>query len=385
MVDGTQLKNFRMKHIAVNTRLLLKDRLEGISRFAYEVLKRMVEQHPNIQFSFFFDRAYDQQFIFGENVNAYVIPPQARHPVLWYLWFHVMSKRKLNQLKPDIYFSPEFYHTNHPDIPQIPVFHDIAYEHYPEDIAKWASKYCRYYSPIYAKQAAHILTVSEYSKQDISTHYHLDSEKISVVYNGASTHFRPLLLEEKKQVWAKYTEGHEYFYFVGTLQPRKNIVKLLSAFDRFRSSTHAPVKLLIVGRKGWQYFDALQTYHRMRFKDEVHFTGFVSDQELVRITAAAIGLCYVPYLEGFGIPILEALQCDTPVICSHVSSMPEVAGEAALLVDPNSEEEIANAMQDLYQNESLRATLILKGREQRRHFSWDKTYKKVWEVIERFL
>lgn len=380
------VKNKRISpHIAVNTRLLLPNRLEGISRFAYEVLKRMVERHPEIQFSFFFDRTFDAQFVFGENVTPYVLPPQARHPVLWYTWFHFVTPLMLKRTQADIYFSPEFYLSSYSKIPQIPVFHDIAYEHYPEDIGKWASRYCRHYSPIYAKKAAHILTVSEYSKQDIAAQYQLQEDKISVVHNGASNLFKPLHAPERQQVRDYYTDGQPYFYFVGTLHPRKNIVKLLQAFEAFRAEVNEPAKLVIVGRKGWQYLDALQTYERMQFKDDVRFTGFVADTELAKIAASALGLCYVPYLEGFGIPILEAMNCDTPVICSNLSSMPEVAGDAALLVNPNREDEIALAMTKLFKDEALRHSLIIKAQQQRQKFSWDQTYEKVWKVLSSYI
>ncbi|RMG26404.1 MAG: glycosyltransferase family 1 protein [Bacteroidetes bacterium] len=372
-------------HIAVNTRLLLKDRLEGISRFTYEVLRRLTTRHPEVHFSFIFDRPYDESFIFGANVEPHVLFPQARHPVLWHSWFHFSTPLLLRRLKPDLYFSPEFYLSGAKDLPQVPVFHDLAYEHFPEDIGRWAAAYCRHYSPRYARKAAHILTVSEYSRQDLATRYQLPLEKISVVYNGASEHFRPMPEAEQAVVRARYSRGCPYFYFVGTLQPRKNISRLLRAFDQFRAGVSEPVKLLVVGRKGWKYREAMQTYEQMRFKEEVVFTGFVSDEELAGLAASALALCYVPYLEGFGIPVLEAMYCDTPVICSNLSSLPEVAGQGAMLVDPFKEEDIARAMQAVYADAGLRQQLIEAARLQRQQFSWDQTSQRVWQVLSRFL
>lgn len=374
-----------MPHIAVNTRLLLSHRLEGISRFGYEVLQRMCMQNPDVHFSFFFDRAYNPDYVFGPNVTPYHLPPQARHPLLWHAWFHWQVPRKLSQLKPDVFFSPEFYLSSHPSIPQVPVFHDLAYEHYPKDIAAWASHYCRKYSPIYAHRAAHLLTVSQFSKQDIVDRYAVPEEKISVVYNGASRIFHPHTAEQQAATRRDFSDGKPYFHFVGTLHPRKNIEHLLLAFDQFRDQVDSPVKLLLVGRKGWQYEGAMRTYESMTHKEDVHFTGFVSDADLNRLYGASLGLCYVPYLEGFGIPLLEAMHSETPIICSKLTAMPEVAGEAAVLVDPFSKDEISAGMIRLYQDIAFRQALIEAGRIQRSKFSWDRTYEKVWQVLERFL
>ena len=201
-----------MKHVAVNTRLLLPGKLEGISRFAFEILTRMVKAHPEVEFSFLFDRAYDSKYIVGENVNAYIIPPQSRHPILWYAWFHYMLPRKLSKLKPDVFFSPEFYLTNHPNIPQVSVIHDLAYEHFPEDINRLASWYCRKYSPRYAQAAKHILSVSEFSKQDIAQLYGTDPNKISVVYNAAGEQFKPIDETSKQAVRDSFSQGQSLIF-----------------------------------------------------------------------------------------------------------------------------------------------------------------------------
>jgi glycosyltransferase involved in cell wall biosynthesis len=372
-------------HIAVNTRLLLSHRLEGIGRFAYEVLSRMVQNNPDVRFSFFFDRKYDPAMVMGSNVTPYVLPPQARHPVLWHTWFHLVLPMKMRQIKPDLFFSPEFYLTGAKNIPQIPVFHDIAYEHYPKDIARFASWHCRTFSPKYAEKAAQILTVSEFSKQDIINEYGTLEDKISVVYNGASKGFKSVSADEQQQIREKYTDGNPYFHFVGTIQPRKNLENLLRAFDHFKTQQASPVKLLLVGRKGWQYAGAMETYEAMHYKEDVIFTGFVPDEELNSIYGASLALCYVPYFEGFGIPILEAMHSETAVICSDAASMPEVAGEAAMMVDPFSPEAIAYAMKQLWLDPQYRTVLIEKGRLQREKFSWERTYDLVWAELSQYI
>ncbi|MEM6633392.1 MAG: glycosyltransferase family 1 protein [Bacteroidota bacterium] len=372
-------------HIAVNTRLLLPGRQEGISRFAIEVLRRMTQRNPDVNFSFFFDRTYDPTYVFHSNVQPYVLPPQARHPVLWYTWFHGVASWKLRQLTPNVFFSPEFYLCPNAQLPQVPVFHDLAYEHYPEDIGKWAARYCRKYSPQYAQSATKILTVSEYSRQDIVYQYGIEEGKIHVVYNGVGENYAPIPTQEREKVRERYSQGCPYFLFVGTVQPRKNLETLLKAFDIFRSKVSIPIKLLIAGRRGWQVEKVIETYQLMQNRDEVAFTGFVPEEDLPKLYGAATALCYIPYLEGFGIPLLEAMACDCPILCSNVSSLPEVAGEAALQVDPFDTEQISQGLMRLWTDKVFRENLIKKGREQKKNYSWDRTYDEVWKVLQQFL
>lgn len=375
-----------MPTLAVNTRLLLPGRIEGISRFAYEVLTRMVKRHPEVTFHFLFDRPYAKEMVFGSNVIPHHVPPPARHPVLWYAWFHISTRLKLARLSPDAYFSPELYHSFHPGIPQLPVFHDLGYEHFPEDVTGSHGRYFRHYSRKYAQAAHHLFTVSEYSKQDIVDTYGILPEKITVVHNGAGSGFQPISSPEEKQaIRDRYTAGKPYFYFVGTLQPRKNVHSLLKAFDRFRSQVEEDWQLLIVGRKGWKYAEAEQAYEQMTYREAVQFTGFVPDDALKKIGAASEGLVYLPRFEGFGIPLLEALHMEVPVISSNLTAMPEVVGDAALLVDPYDIDAVAKCMARLAHSPELRHELVAKGRLQRANFSWDKTYERVWGELEKWL
>lgn len=370
-----------MKHIAVNTRLLLPSGIEGIGRFSIEILKRMVENHPETQFSFFFDRQYDEKYIFGPNVTPYVLIPQARHPFLFLWYFELSVARKLRQLKPDVFFSPDGYLSLRSSIPQVPVFHDLAFEHYPEDVKKIEAWHYRRYFPRYAKKAAQIIAVSEYTKQDIRDRYSVASDKIDVVYNACADHFQSLPIDQHAAIRDQYSEGKPYFHCVSAIQPRKNLDNLIAAFDQFKAQTGAEHQLLIVGRKAWDFEKVIHSYTKSAYQKEIHFTGFVSDEDLNRIYNASFGLVYVPYFEGFGLPIVEAMQCDTPVITSRVSSMPEVAGDAALLVEPRDVASISGAMQRLYQEDGLAEQLVHKGNERRAAFSWDRSAEKVWNVL----
>lgn len=371
--------------IVVNTRLLIKNKLEGIGWFTYETLKRITQSHPEHHFTFIFDRDFDQEFIFSDNITPLVLSPQARHPLLFYIWFEFSITKILKDLKPDLFLSPDGYLSLSTDVKSLAVIHDLNFEHYPKDLPFLVRKYYQHFFPKFAHKAARIATVSEYSKQDISTTYGISSDKIDVVYNGAGDFFAPVSNPEKQDTKQKYTHSSDFFLFIGSLHPRKNITRLFLAFDEFKKSTPSDVKLLIVGEKYWWTSEIEHAYKNMQFKEEVLFTGGLPHKELQNIIASALSLVYVSYFEGFGIPILEAMQCDVPVITSNITSMPEVARDAALLVDPFSVDSIKEAMLKIAKDASLRNTLIEKGRERRKAFSWDKTADLLWKSIEKTL
>ncbi len=372
-------------HIVVNTRLLLPGTTEGIARYAIEVLQRMTQRHPEVRFSFLFDRPFSEEFIFADNVTPHVVYPPARHPLLWYTWFHGTAKQKALRLRPELYFSPEFYLSHLPGTPTVAVFHDVAYERYPDILSPLYGWYVRRFSRIYQAQADHILTVSAFNKQDIHDVYGTPWDKISVAYNGVSDFFQPIPEAQKQQVRARYSQGQPYFVFVGTIQPRKNLDNLLLAFDRFKQEYPSPVKLLIVGKKGWQYEGIYQTYQAMYHREEVIFTGPKYGAELNELYAASLGLTFVPYYEGFGIPIIEAMRAEAPVLCAHASCMPEVYGDAAYEVDPFDVEGISVGLRRLYQEPALREQLIARGRERHQRYTWDGCYRASWAALERFL
>ena len=366
--------------IAVNTRLLLKGKLEGIGWVACETLKRIVLAHPEVEFYFLFDRQPDPMFLFADNVKPVVLFPQARHPFLFIWFFEFSVARALRKIKPDLFYSPDGYLSLRSKVPQMVEFHDLNFEHFPNDMPKIHLWHYKKFFPKFAHKASRIVTVSEFSKQDIVDCYQVDPGKIDVAYNGVNEIFKPLPDAEKEGIRAKYSDGHPYFMFVGSLHPRKNLARLFAAFDRFKARHQNDVKLLIVGEKRWWTEPIQKAFEAMHCQEEVIFTGRLSAEDLHKVTAAALASVYVSYFEGFGIPILEAFKCDTPVITSNVTSMPEVAGDAALLVDPFNEEAIAEAMRKML-DESVRAELIAKGRERAKDFSWDQTAETIWQSL----
>jgi glycosyltransferase involved in cell wall biosynthesis len=367
--------------IAVNTRLLLKGKLEGIGWFTYQTLKRMVENHPEHEFIFIFDRAYDESFIFGKNVKPVVVGPPARHPVLFYLWLDWSVAFVLRKYKVDVFLSPDGFGTLNSKVPTCLVIHDLAFEHYPDHLKTSHSIYFRKFTPKFAQKAKRIITVSEYSKQDIATRYHIPTDKIAVSNNAAHDEYVPLSWETQEEVKAKYSDGCEYFIFAGALHPRKNVVNLLKAFIRFKKRNGSNMKLIIVGRMAWNYKEVVEMKNEMPFKNEVIWLGYLDVNELAIVMGAAYALVYASLFEGFGIPIIEAYKCGVPAIVSNTSSMPEVAGDAALVVDPKDYHDIADKMSLLYKDEVLRSELSKKALIQTQKYTWEKASKILWQNI----
>ncbi len=371
--------------IAVNTRLLQKGKLEGIGWFSYETLKRITVAHPEHQFIFIFDRPFNSDYIFADNVTPIVVGPPTRHPFLWYLWFQFQIPRMLKKYNADLFLSPDGYISLRTKVPQLAVMHDINFVHRPEDLPWLTAKYYNHYFPKFAKIATRIVTVSMYSKEDITRLFKVDYDKIDVVYDGINQSFSPTSHEEQIATRNKYTNGDPYFLFVGALHPRKNISGLLMAFDAFKTIEKSNVKLVIVGGEMFKTGDIYDTYENTRFKEDIIFAGRVSTEELHQILGAALALTFVPFFEGFGIPVVEAMSAGVPVLCSNTTSIPEVGGNAVLYTDPCRTDEITEAMYKMANDENLRKDLIKKGSIQKDKFSWEKTAENLWVSIEKAL
>jgi len=371
--------------IAVNTRLLLKDKLEGIGWYTFETLSRIVAQHPEHEFYFLFDRDYSEEFVFSKNVRPIVINPPTRHPVLWYIWFELKLPKVFKKLKIDLFLSPDGFLSLASKTPSIAVIHDINFEHYPKDLKFSHSKFYRRFFKKYAHKASRIVTVSDYSKHDICETYNIKPSKIDISLNGVNNSFHSIGLQKQIATRKKYSNGKDYFLFVGALHPRKNIKRLLTAFDQFKSATSSSNKLLIVGAKMWWNDELKSCFDQLTSKEDVIFTGRKSLEELNALYSSALAFCFVPYFEGFGIPIIEAMKCGCPVITSNCTAMPEVAGEAALLVNPFEVNEITDAMIKLNSNNELRADLSEKGQIHAQKFSWNSTADNLWKSIETVL
>jgi glycosyltransferase involved in cell wall biosynthesis len=360
-------------------------KLDGIGWFTFETLKRIVIAHPEIQFIFLFDRKYSQEVIFAENVTPVVLGPPTRHPVLWYLWFEWRIWAYLKRKKPDLFLSTDGFLSLRAKTPSVAVIHDINFEHRPGDLPWLVRKYYRYYFPRFAIKATRIVTVSEFSRRDIINQYEVPEEKVNLAYNGVNERYNPLTENQAVEVRKKYTGRSPYFVFVGSIHPRKNITNLLKAFQLFKDENKGNYKLVVVGEKFFLTGPMEEQLEKMKNKKDVIFTGRLTPEQLNEVLGAAWAMTFVPYFEGFGIPIVEAMKCDIPVITSKTTSLPEIAGDAAIFASPESPGSIRDGMIRMVREKGLREELIEKGRERRKHFSWDHTAEKLWNSVQQVL
>ena len=360
-------------NIGINARHLIKDRLEGIGWYSFEILKRLIKLMPSHQFIFFYDRK-TTFLISGENITNIIISPPARHPFLFKIWFNFLLPKAFKKHQIDLFFSPDGFVSLNVDIYQVGVIHDLNFEHYPEDLPKNILKYYKKYMPLFAQKANKVITVSNYSKNDIVNKYKVKSEKIKVIYNGGNETFKPLS-EEKTKIFQTNNSNRPYFIYVGSLHKRKNIERMLKAFQAFNQDNKWD--FIIIGTDMWKGQLNLEG-----ILNNVKFLGRKSGNELAMWIASSSALIYISYFEGFGLPILEGMMAGVPVISGNLTSLPEVGGNAVIYVDPFNIKSISKGMQEAISNFSKYRNL---GLEQATLFSWDESALEVKKTLNDFI
>ena len=361
--------------IGVNARLLIPGRMEGVGWYAHEVIFRLVGQFPEVEFVLFFDRPPDPQFIDAPNVTPVVLWPQARHPLLYLAWFEFSLPAALRRCDIDLYYSPEPFLSLRSDVPAVIALHDIAFLHFPNYVSRLTNWYYHFFFPRYFNKARRIVSVSEFTREDVVRHYGINRNRILVGGNGCRDGFVPLSAEDKSAVRERMTGGCPYFCYLGSVHPRKNVYRLIKAFEMFKVETGLPHHLVLAGRMGWKEKEIEKELRSNPFRDQITLTGYLPEPEPAQILGASDGLVYPSLFEGFGLPVLEAMYAEVPVLTSNVSSLPEVAGQAAILVDPESVADIARGLEVLVTRPEETTRLVRAGTQQRRLFSWEHAAK----------
>ncbi len=266
----------------------------------------------------------------------------------------------------------------------IVTIHDISFEFFPEYFHPRERARMKLLIPLSGRRAAHVLTISEYSRRQLIETYGLREDRVDVTYLGVSPAFRPLSDEEAIAATRRFDLSQPYILGVGNVQPRKNLVRLIRAFARLRRGKSIPHQLVLDGQMAWKAGQLLEEIDTLGIRDAVKITGYVSEQELVGLYNRAALFVYPSLYEGFGLPIVEAMACGTPVITSSVTSMPEVAGDAALLVDPLSEDEIAAAMLQAIDRPELAASLRRQGLARSKQFNWRTVAEQTAKIYQQY-
>lgn len=321
-----------------------------------------------------------------------LFPPGAQSRIIPFprLWTHLRLSWEMLSNSPDLLFVPSHVlPLVHPRRTVVTV-HDLGYHYHPEAHTLFQNLYLRWSTRFNARTATHILADSEATCLDLVRHYHVQEHKITVVYPGRDRSLVPVADPEVlTAVRARYHLAPSYLLYVGTLHPRKNLVRLVQAFalltaslDSVSQDSASPLQLVLAGQKGWLYDDILAQVRKLDLNERVLLTGYLPPADLPALLSGALAFVFPSLYEGFGLPVLEAMACGTPVICSNVSSLPEVAGDAALLVDPLDVEALAAALEQVVVEPKLRRALVQRGFRQAARFSWRRCARETLQVLE---
>ena len=298
-----------------------------------------------------------------------------------FLWSQIFLPLYLySQKNIDVYFSPAHYLPRFCPAPQVVTIHDLAYLYYPEDFIKKDLWQLKNWTKFSVNKAGKIIAVSKTTKKDVLKNYQIGEEKVAVIYNGYEKQINKLKNENFELIEKFKFKNEKYILFVGTIQPRKNLKTLIDAFSKFLQ-INKDFKLIIVGKKGWLYESIFEKVKAMKLEKKVIFTDHVSDSELIWLYKNAFCLVLPSLYEGFGIPVLEAMNFDCPVVASFSSSLPEIGGDASLYFDPKNPDNLLEKLKSLKENKELRKELIAKGRQRIKDFSWEKCGEETLQVL----
>ena len=359
-----------------------KGRLDGIGVYTQAILNELEKtnytMHP-LKFSSIKGAISDKRL---SNKNL----PYAIHSGLSSIFNTPIGDFSQYEKRIDFFFAPDHHIPHFKTVPVIATVMDIIPYIHPE----WVPKRLRAFKNFAFKKsvlsAEHIITISEYSKQDIMKYFHIPDHTISVVPLGVdSRYFSRISSTNKQFVLNKFNINKNFFLFVGTLQPRKNIIRIIEAYEQLPTKIRDTNMLVIVGQNGWETNELLEKIEVLEKTGQGKWLNYIEDHDMLALLQSSIGLVYPSLYEGFGLPIIEAFASRCPVISSNTTSIPEVAGDAALLVNPLAVDEIANAMQILATDVHLRDELVKKGGERAKEFTWEKSAEEHMRVFKKVL
>ncbi|MCB0645033.1 MAG: glycosyltransferase family 4 protein [Saprospiraceae bacterium] len=364
-----------MPRIAINLWILRNKKYDGIGYYSIKTTQELLRNHPDHHFLLLLPTNYIEDFFDFPNASSYKIFPPLRHAVLYWIWTELFLPIFFLFIKVDKIYAPDGFISPLVMAPQYPVIYDLNFVRYPEGLKWWNRTFYNTYIKKYANRAKKIITISEFSKKEIEEIYK-PKPPIEIVY--CST-----VLKEVEVVSGDQKDKNPYFFFIGSLIPRKNLSRLIVAFDKFRSRINEDVELKIAGNISWDAEALQDTMKSVNHPQAIKILGRVSEADKLQLTRQAVALCFPSIYEGFGMPILEGFECNTPVITSNVSSMPEIGDNAALYIDPFSVDSIADALLKMYKNENgLREQLISNGKERLKDFSWEKSGQELSRILE---
>jgi glycosyltransferase involved in cell wall biosynthesis len=365
--------------IAINT-LGMKGKLHGVGNYIKNLVCALSRLDSHSQY-FLFASSENIRHLEGLGENFWIeLAPNNR--ALRVAWEQTLLPLKLKQHKVDVYHGPAFAAPLLKTCPQVVSIHDMTAHLFPKQHSVHTRWYLRNLVPAMLKATDRVIAVSESAKADILNFGKVKDDKVCVIPLGVEERFRQIRDEKRlSMIREKYALERDFILFVGMIEPRKNLENLVDAF--LAASLPQRCDLVLVGSLGWGYSELLQKIGASNNKGCIRMPGYVQDTDLPALYSAATAFVYPSFYEGFGLPILEAMACGAPVITSSVSSLPEVAGDAALFVDPTDTKALASALQRIFEDSSLRQDLSRRGRQRSSLFTWQQSAEKTLAVYRR--
>lgn len=386
--------------IGVDASRALRTQITGTERYSREIIRYLIQlpEARHHSWRLYMDQHLDRDVLpapaagvepavtsdaatakLPANVETRTLPARR-------MWSHRALGREVARNRPDVLFVPSHVVPFTPIPSRLPpavvTVHDLGYHAFPDSHTLRQRLYLTWSTRWSTAVARRIIAVSQATERDLLQYYVADRDKISVIYEAVSAWQIPSA-EAMAEARAKYNLLRPYALYIGTIQPRKNVARLIEAYTLLVEDRSLPWDLVLVGRAGWLSEPIFDLVRASRLADRIHLTGYVPQEELPALLAGARFFCYASLFEGFGLPVLEAQSAGVAVMTSNTSSLPEVAGDAALLVDPTDVKAIAAAMLQLSQDEALRQRLIAAGYENVKRFSWEKAAQETLAVLEK--
>jgi len=378
--------------IAFDVQHLLEDKKTGIGYHTEQLIRSLLTNHPDADYLFnFFAMKYAEQKI--SKIKTLFSPQGEINPCTYFSYSLYKMIYSFVPLPPYRFFfdkQADVYHFfNFIAPPFVPgkivlSIHDMVFKDLPETVNKKTSFYLKMNMAASIKRADALIVVSRFTQERLAHYYNTADKQVVLIPNGVDlARFHPAGNTEKlRTTQKKYGIQSEYFIYVGTIEPRKNLERLIKGYAQFARGRENPPQLVLVGGKGWLDAAIFAACDHVPPEGNVLFTGYLDEDEIPEVLRGAIAMCFPSLYEGFGLPVLEAMACGTAVLTSHTTSLGEVAGNAAHLVNPLDEAEIAAGMVKLYEDKDYRNALALKGHERAQQFTWDAAAQQLYEVYK---
>ena len=359
----------------------------GLARYAESMTRALVARHGQQRsLGLFYNRDREAVPLAGlESLPAHTVSAGYK---TWRMavWLGQIANIGFNRLLPDAELLHCTEHLLLPlrGVPTVLTVHDLIYNLFPTYHKPLNYWYLNSAMPLFVRRADAIITISESSKRDLMRVYGVPEHKVSVIYEAASPGFAPASPQRVAEVRSRYGLPEHYILALGTIEPRKNLIRLVAALRLLRRKD-PQLSLVIVGKTGWLYQDFFQNLEKLDDPRAVLLSGYVPDADLPAVISGATAYVLASLYEGFGLPILEAMSCGTPVVCSNTSSMPELGGDAARYFDPYDTASMAAQIAAVLDDASLRSEMSARGLQHAARFSWDKAADETFAVYERVL